>query len=114
MEKARQNEPAFIDVDPGTYEKQYVENPDLFPNNGPLTRTRKTNLCNWLCENGKAKDFQGFQVIFEILEDLLDLQSVPQVEAADAALVDSESLPGGSGTADLEEPHMTALTENHF
>ena len=32
----------------------------------------KMNLCNWLCENGTADDFQHFQVIFDLLDELLD------------------------------------------
>ena len=33
---------------------------------------RKLNLCNWLCENGSQEDFQGFDVVFELLGELLE------------------------------------------
>ena len=33
--------------------------------------SQKQNMCNWLCENGTAEDFQHFQVIFDMLEELL-------------------------------------------
>lgn len=100
LEKARQNEPAFIDVDPGRT-KTVSGEPQPVPEQWTVNENEKTNLCNWLCENGTKEDFQDFQVLFEILEDLLGLQ-VPQEEAAVGPLGDSESLIGGNGTADLE------------
>ena len=34
-----------------------------------VNRSQKTNLCNWLCENGTVDDFQHFSVIFDLLGD---------------------------------------------
>ena len=102
LEKARQNQPALIDVDPGRT-KIVRGQPQPVPEQWTVNENEKMNLCNWLCENGTTEDFQGFQVIFEILEDLLDLQSVPQEETAVGAYGNSENLPSGSGTADHEE-----------
>ena len=31
----------------------------------------KTNLCDWICENGTADDLQHFQAVFELLEEAL-------------------------------------------
>ena len=102
LEKARQNQPALIDVDPGRTKTVRGE-PQPVPEQWTVNENEKMNLCNWLCENGTAEDFQGFQVIFEILEDLLNLQSVPHEEAADGVLGDSESLSNGRGAANREK-----------
>ena len=99
LEKARQNKPAFIDVDPGRTKTVRGE-PQPVPEQWTVNENEKTNLCNWLCENSTTEDFQGFQVIFEILEDL---QSAPQEEAAISALGDSQSPSDGRGAADREE-----------
>jgi hypothetical protein len=31
----------------------------------------KTNLCDWLCENGSKEDYSGFEQIFTLIEELL-------------------------------------------
>ena len=31
----------------------------------------KTNLCKWLCQNGTAEDFRHFEVVFDLLNQLL-------------------------------------------
>ena len=102
LEKARQNEPAFIDVDPGRT-KTVRGKPQPVSEQWTVNENEKMNLCNWLCENGKKEDFQGFQVIFEILEDLLGPPPVPQEEAALRTIGDSKSLPDGRGPADRGE-----------
>ena len=101
LEKARQNDPAFIDVDPERT-KTVDGEPQPVLEQWTVNENKKTNLCNWLCENGKPEDFQGFQELFEIFEDLFGLQ-VPQEEAAVDPVGDTEGLPGGNGVADLEE-----------
>ena len=102
LEKAQQNEPAFIDVDPGRT-KTVRGKPQPVPEQWTVNENEKTNLCNWFCENGTTEDFQGFQVLFEILEDLLNLHSVQHEEAADGVLGDSESPSDGRGAANREK-----------
>ncbi len=29
-------------------------------------------MCNWLCENGTAEDFAGFEAAFMIIEDIIN------------------------------------------
>ena len=53
------------------------------PEQWTVNKDEKTNLCNWLCENGKRDDFQHFQVIFDLLGSILngvstDSQQPPQ------------------------------------
>ncbi len=71
LDKASKQNPAFIDIDPARIktirgEKQAI--PDLWTVNGK----EKTNLCNWLCEHGTAEDFAHFQVIFDLIEEILE------------------------------------------
>ena len=41
------------------------------PAQSAVNKDEKNNLCGWLCENGTTEDFQHFQVIFDLLEELL-------------------------------------------
>lgn len=50
-----------------------------------ITENQKTNLCNWLCENGDRDDFEHFAVIFDMLEEILD----PASEVIEDAGTDS-------------------------
>lgn len=71
LDEVRQNEPTFIDVDPGRTKTVRGE-PQLVPEQWTVNENEKTNLCDWLCENGTKEDFQGFQEIFKLLEEVLD------------------------------------------
>ena len=99
LERARQYKPAFIDIDP-QFTRTVRGKSQLVPEKWTVNADEKTNLCNWLCENGTQEDFQGFLAILELLKDLLDLQSGPQEEVVVGELGDSEGLPDGSGEAD--------------
>ena len=71
LEKARSYEPAFIDITPEhTITKRGKSVP--IPEKWTINPDEKTNLCNWLCENGTAEDFQHFQVIVDLLRGILD------------------------------------------
>ena len=71
LEEAQGHKPEYIDIDPGRNKKvrgEYIWIPDEWTVNG----SEKTNLCNWLCENGTVEDFQYFKVIFDLLSELLE------------------------------------------
>ena len=72
LEKVRSYESAFIDIDPEHTITQRGKSV-LIPGKWTINPDEKTNLCNWLCENGIAEDFQHFQVIFNLLEKTLDI-----------------------------------------
>ena len=91
LKRAQQHKPAFIDVDPGRTRRVRGQ-PQIVPETWTINEDEKTNLCAWLCENGTKDDFQGFQVIFDLLEDLLD----PSGEAA--------GTPNDNGDSALDEP----------
>lgn len=70
LKKAREHKPAFIDIDGAhTKTKRGVEEP--VPEEWMVNEDEKTNLCNWLCENGTAEDFEHFQEVFDMLEAIL-------------------------------------------
>lgn len=91
LERARKYKPAFIDVDPERTRIVRGE-PQTVPEIWTINSDEKTNLCDWLCQNGTREDFQCFEFIFQLLnDDLLDVQSAPQEETALGELGDSES-----------------------
>ena len=80
LRKALDFHSSFIDFDPermGTVRGAAVRIPEKWT----VNEHEKMNLCNWLCENSTAEDFQGFEVVFELLEELIEEETV-QVEAS--------------------------------
>ena len=71
MNEARECKSAFIDI---TDEHKYTTSgkEKIIPERWAVNKDQKTNLCNWLCDNGTKEDFRHFEVIFELLEGLLD------------------------------------------
>ena len=72
LERARHDKSAYIDVEHERTRTVRGESQCL-PEKWTVNPDEKTNLCDWLCENGTAEDFEGFQVIFDLLEGPLDL-----------------------------------------
>ena len=70
LDVARTQKPAFIDI---VYEHTETVRgePTTVPETWTVNKDEKTNLCDWLCENGKAEDFQHFHVIFNLFEELI-------------------------------------------
>ena len=101
LEQAQQYKPAFIDVDPQRT-RTVRGQPQVVPEMWTINEDEKTNLCEWLCENGTKADFQGFQVIFDLLEDALGLHRDPPQEVSNTESDDSESALDGDGKSNLE------------
>jgi len=70
LDKARDHKDAFIDID-GAREKKVRGEIHRVPEEWTINPDEKTNLCNWLCKNGTAEDFQHFKPIFAMLEEVL-------------------------------------------
>ena len=70
LEKAMEFKPAFIDVD---YARPKMERgvKKEIPEEWTVNENEKTNLCDWLCDNGTAEDFRHFKVIFDRITELL-------------------------------------------
>lgn len=72
LDKATQYKAEFIDIElehKGT--KRGVE--IVILEKCTVNSDEKMNLCNWICENGTAEDFQQFGVIFDLMEEVLGL-----------------------------------------
>ncbi len=70
LERARTAKPAFIDVEEAhTVSRRGQE--EKVPETWTVNADEKANLCHWLCENGDAGDFEGFDAVFDLLEDAL-------------------------------------------
>ena len=72
IEKAKEHKAAFIDIDPSRTKMERGKKIDV-EESWTVNENEKTNLCNWLCENGTEKDFQNFEKVFEILGEIPEL-----------------------------------------
>ena len=70
LEKALQSNPAFIDVNE-KHKKIERGQEIIIHERWEINENEKTNLCNWLCENGEKEDFEHFKDTFDLLEGLL-------------------------------------------
>ena len=70
LEKALGYKPEFIDISEAHNEK-VRGNVQAIPEKWVVNEDEKTNLSDWLCENGTTEDFQHFQSIFDLLEEAL-------------------------------------------
>ena len=71
LEKAHTSKPAFFNLTPA--HTTYKRGEQLtVPETWEVNDAEKTNLCNWICENGTVEDFHHFNVIFELLDELVD------------------------------------------
>ena len=102
LEKARSFKTAFIDV-VGEHPKTERGETEIIPERWTINKDEKANLCNWLCGNGTREDFKGFQVIFQLLEELLDLHSDLSEKVVVTEQANSESRLDGGDVANPEE-----------
>ena len=74
LRRAIDSNSSFIDIDP---ERTRTERGTLvaIPEKWTVNHDEKMSLCNWLCDNGKVDDFQAFDPVFELLEELLEEDS---------------------------------------
>ena len=70
LQKALDYKPDFIDITEA-HNETIRGKVHPVPEKWAVNEDEKTNLCNWLCENGAYEDFQHFQVVFDLLEEAL-------------------------------------------
>ena len=102
LRKAIAHKPAFVDIErehPAT--KRGVD--ILVPEKWSINCNEKTNLANWLCKNGTKEDFEGFGVVFELLEEALDLDTEVSSDAEGHEQLRPGMLQSESVVANLEE-----------
>lgn len=69
IEKAKNAKSDFIDV---TEEHTKTERgvKTAIPEKWDVNKSEKKNLCDWICENGDANDFDRFNQVFTIIEEV--------------------------------------------
>ena len=70
LERAQKYRETFFNID-SEHEKTVRGKREIVPERWEINKDEKTNLCDWLCENGTAEDFKHFQVLFDQLEEIL-------------------------------------------
>ena len=75
LEKARLHSSAFIDIQ-HEHQRTHRGVQAVIPEKWTVNSDEKTNLCDWLCDNGTAEDFAYFQAVFDLLEEVIN--AIPQ------------------------------------
>ncbi len=71
LKRVMNDKPQYVDITPAYIKTERGEQKPV-PEKWTINDNEKTNLCNWFCESGTQKDFQHFQVIFDLIEEVLD------------------------------------------
>lgn len=72
MLKAIEHKADFVDVTDAHSKKVRgctIEVPETWS----VNKDEKRNLCTWICDNGTADDFESFSLVFDILEEVLNI-----------------------------------------
>ena len=70
LEEARCHKPEFFDVE---HQRRVTERgvERVIPEIWSVNDDEKMNLCDWLCQNGSKDDFECFEVIFNLMHEVL-------------------------------------------
>ena len=70
IERAKNAKADFIDI---TEEHTKTERGEqiIIPEKWEVNKSEKKNLCDWVCENGNAKDFNRFSNVFDVIKEVL-------------------------------------------
>ena len=71
LDKAIQHKPAFIDVTQATTKTVRGQEEEV-PETWEANKDEKKNLCDWIIANGTKEDFQSFNRVFDILQNILE------------------------------------------
>ncbi len=71
LEEAREFKPAFLDIEE-EHKRTVRGQKESVLEEWTVNKDEKTNLCDWLCKYGTKEDFKHFQVIFDLLEEILE------------------------------------------
>ena len=95
LENAQAHNPAFIDV-VEEHTKTVHGTTITVPEKWGINEDEKTNLCNWLCENGAAEDFQHFRVIFDLIVELVSGEHADPTAGTEPAVVETSKSNNGA------------------
>lgn len=70
LERARGAKPAFIDVIAEHYATIRGVR-ETVAESWSVNESEKTNLCDWICENGTPDDFECFETVFALLDEVV-------------------------------------------
>jgi hypothetical protein len=71
IQKLQNENDKFIDIKNATKEKIRGEIIDI-PEVKTINPNEKKNVCDWLCQNGDASDFEGFKIVVDIIIDFIN------------------------------------------
>ena len=71
LERAIAEKPALVDIRP-EYQSTIRGEEKVVPAEWSVNADEKMNLCIWICENGTAEDFIGFEAVLDIIDELLN------------------------------------------
>lgn len=95
LEKARTHK-EFLDMIIGEHSKTVHGTTITVPETWRINKAGKTNLCDWLCENGAAEDFQHFRVIFDLIEELVSGECEDPTAGTEPAVVETPKSNNGA------------------
>jgi len=70
IDKVEEANPHYIDI----HEEQITRirgETNTVPASKSVNKSEKGNMCDWLCEHGSPDDFAGFEVVFQIIEQII-------------------------------------------
>ncbi len=70
IDKITKTNSMFIDHTKSTSKRTRGEDQEI-PEIFEVNENEKSNLCKWLCDNGTKEDFEGFNCVFDIIEETL-------------------------------------------
>ena len=71
LESAQQYNPAFFSTEEAHAGTDENGQTITIPEKWNVNDSKKTNLCEWICENGTLEFFQQFNLVFDLIEDAL-------------------------------------------
>jgi len=71
VDRSIKSKPDFIDT-VEAHSKTERGSTVRIPKTYHINENEKTNLCTWICENGKSNDFKSFKAVFDHIESFLD------------------------------------------
>ncbi len=104
LERALEHDPSVIDIE-REHEGQIKGVTQTVPEKWALNQDRKSDLCDWLCNEGTAEDFEAFNVIFDMLAEVVQSDS----EQTTTATANQDTMQGnGFPDAQLDVPHSSS------
>ena len=71
IEKIESENPQYIDIQEES--KTRVRGKEIVvPASKSVNKDEKSNMCTWLCENGTKEDFVNFEMVFQIIEEIIN------------------------------------------